>query len=123
MARYLLRRALQAIPLLLVITFLLFMLMQEMGDPLSFYAGRGRIRLEDRVRLTQQLGLDRPAAIRYLMWLNNMATGNWGYSLATRQTVSADRPRQTVRGEVVRVDVVRAHIQRQRGHRHHQLDG
>jgi peptide/nickel transport system permease protein len=88
MARYLLRRALQAIPLLLIITFLLFLLMQEMGDPLSFYAGRGRIRPEDRVRLTQQLGLDRPAAVRYLVWLKNMATGNWGYSLATRQPVA-----------------------------------
>jgi peptide/nickel transport system permease protein len=94
MARYVVRRLLQAIPLLIIITFVLFALMQEMGDPLSFYAGRGRMRPEDRARLTQQLGLDQPMAVRYLIWLKNMATGNWGISLATRQPVTqmiADR--------------------------------
>jgi peptide/nickel transport system permease protein len=88
MAQYIARRIFQSIPLLLIITFLLFVLMQEMGDPLLFYAGRGRIRPEDRVRLTRQLGLDQPLAIRYLVWLKNMATGNWGNSLATRQPVA-----------------------------------
>ncbi len=88
MTQYIARRLLQSVPLLLIITFLLFALMQEMGDPLSFYAGRGRIRPEDRVRLTRQLGLDRPLAVRYLIWLKNMAIGNWGNSLATRQPVA-----------------------------------
>ena len=87
MARYIVRRLLQAIPLLLIITFVLFALIQEMGDPLSFYAGRGRIRPEDRARLTEQLGLNRPMAVRYLIWLKNMTLGNWGNSLATRQPV------------------------------------
>jgi peptide/nickel transport system permease protein len=87
MGQYIARRLLQAIPLLLIITFVLFGLIQEMGDPLSFYAGRGRIRPEDRARLMKQLGLDKPMAVRYLLWLRNMAIGNWGNSLSTRQPV------------------------------------
>jgi len=34
------------------------------------------------------LGLDKPVAVRYLVWLKNMAIGNWGNSLATRQPVA-----------------------------------
>jgi peptide/nickel transport system permease protein len=69
MTRYIIRRLLQAIPLLLIISALLFFLMQEMGDPLATFGGRKVIRSEDRERLTRQLGLDKPAYIQYLVWL------------------------------------------------------
>ncbi len=69
MTRYIIRRLLQAIPLLLIISALLFVLMEEMGDPLATFGGRKVIRSEDRVRLTRQLGLDKPVYVQYLVWL------------------------------------------------------
>jgi peptide/nickel transport system permease protein len=69
MTQYILRRILQAIPLLLIITFVLFLLTNNMGDPLATLGGRQRIRAADRERLMRQFGLDQPIAVQYLYWL------------------------------------------------------
>jgi peptide/nickel transport system permease protein len=69
MTRYIIRRLLQAIPLLLIISFILFLLANAMGDPLASFGGRRRIRSQDRERLTRQLGLDQPVVIQYAIWL------------------------------------------------------
>jgi len=69
MTRYIIRRLLQAIPLLLILSAMLFFLANEMGDPLASFGGRRRIKSADRERLTRQLGLDKPIAVQYLIWL------------------------------------------------------
>ena len=69
MGRYIIRRLLQAIPLLLIISAILFALMNAMGDPLASFGGRRRIRSQDRARLTRQLGLDKPILVQYAVWL------------------------------------------------------
>ncbi len=69
MTRYIIRRLLQAIPLLLIISIILFILMQNMGDPLATMGGRRVTRSEDRARLERQLGLDKPDIVQYLYWL------------------------------------------------------
>ena len=69
MGRYIIRRLLQAIPLLFIISIILFVLMMNMGDPLATMGGRERIRAADRERLARQLGLDQPIHIQYLYWL------------------------------------------------------
>ena len=69
MGRYIIRRLLQAIPLLLIISAILFLLTNAMGDPLASFGGRRRIRSSDRVRLTRQLGLDKPVTMQYVVWL------------------------------------------------------
>jgi peptide/nickel transport system permease protein len=69
MSRYIIRRILQAIPLLLIITLVLFILMMNMGDPLATMGGRRATRPADRERLTRQLGLDQPLALQYVYWL------------------------------------------------------
>jgi peptide/nickel transport system permease protein len=66
---YIIRRLLQAIPLLLIISAILFVLMHNMGDPLATMGGRTVTRAADRERLTRQLGLDKPLYIQYLYWL------------------------------------------------------
>ena len=88
MTRYIIRRVLQAIPLLLLITFILFILLRTMGDPLAAYGGRRRMRPEDRARLRTELGLDKPIYVQYGVWLKNMATGNWGVSVDTHEPVT-----------------------------------
>jgi peptide/nickel transport system permease protein len=69
MSRYIIRRLLQAIPLLFIISLVLFVLMQNMGDPLATMGGRMPTRSADRERLSRQLGLDKPIYLQYLYWL------------------------------------------------------
>jgi peptide/nickel transport system permease protein len=69
MTRYIIRRFLQAIPLLFLISVIIFLLMQSMGDPIATMGGRNVTRSADRERLTRQLGLDRPLWMQYLFWL------------------------------------------------------
>ncbi len=69
MGRYIIRRLLQAIPLLFIISIVLFVLMQNIGDPLATMGGRRPTRKEDRERLTRQLGLDKPVLVQYMYWL------------------------------------------------------
>jgi peptide/nickel transport system permease protein len=69
MTKYVVRRLLQAIPLLLIISFVLFVVANAMGDPLASFGGRRRIRSKDRERLTRQLGLDQPVYMQYVFWL------------------------------------------------------
>ncbi len=69
MTRYILRRILQAIPLLLIISFILFVLMMNMGDPVATMGGRRITRSTDYQRLKRQLGLDKPIMLQYVYWL------------------------------------------------------
>ncbi len=69
MGRYVIRRLLQAIPLLFIVSVVLFILMQNMGDPVATMGGRRATRPADRERLTRQLGLDQPMYRQYLYWL------------------------------------------------------
>ena len=69
MSTYIIRRILQAIPLLLLISFVLFVLMQTAGDPLATMGGRVPPRAEDRERLRRQFGLDQPIFTQYVYWL------------------------------------------------------
>jgi len=69
MTRYIIRRILQAIPLLFFMSMILFILMQNLGDPVATMGGRKVTRSEDRIRLKRQLGLDKPIMVQYLYWL------------------------------------------------------
>jgi peptide/nickel transport system permease protein len=110
MTRYIIRRLLQAIPLLFIISLVLFILMQNMGDPLATMGGRRVTRKEDRIRLARQLGLDKPVLVQYLYWLagndwaktdldgdgvaetpgvrKGVLRGDWGISLVNRKPVT-----------------------------------
>jgi len=69
MARYIIRRLLQAIPLLIIISITIFGLLQNSGDPLATMGGKRVTRSEDRARLARILGLDQPIYLQYVYWL------------------------------------------------------
>jgi peptide/nickel transport system permease protein len=69
MGRYVLRRLLQAIPLMLIISVILFLLVQNIGDPVAMMGGRNPTRSADRERLRRKLGLDKPIHVQYIYWL------------------------------------------------------
>jgi peptide/nickel transport system permease protein len=69
MTRYIIRRLLQGIPLLFIISVVLFALMMNMGDPVANMGGRRVTRSSDYQRLKRQLGLDKPIYVQYFYWL------------------------------------------------------
>jgi peptide/nickel transport system permease protein len=67
--RYLIKRLIQGIPLLFIISVVLFALMMSMGDPVATMGGRRVTRAADYERLKRQLGLDKPIYTQYFYWL------------------------------------------------------
>ena len=85
MTQYLVRRVLIAIPTILVMSFILYMILAlAPGDPLSQFAANPAVPPEVRENIKQSLGLDKPPHIRYVFWLGNALQGNLGYSFASR---------------------------------------
>ena len=85
---FFLRRLLSAIPVMFIITFATFVLMQMLpGGPLAAYENNPEISQEDIERLRREMGLDRPIPVQYWAWLKNFVRGDWGYSFATKRPV------------------------------------
>ena len=81
MATYTLRRVLQMIPLLLIVSFVIFGLTAlAPGDPIDQARLDPRVTAEDVERLRAAYGLDQPIYKRYLHWLSNAAQGDLGFS-------------------------------------------
>ncbi len=90
MLRLIARRAMQAVPLLLIISVVLFgVLHLAPGGPLSLYLENPNVRPEDIERLRRAMGLDRPLVVQYLSWLSAFVQGDWGYSYADGRPVLA----------------------------------
>lgn len=93
MARYILRRLLIAIPLLIGVSLITFIFINLVpGDYIDTLINPeiSSARREDLEPLRRQLGLDKPAPVRYAVWLSEVARGNLGYSLSTRKPVAAE---------------------------------
>ncbi|MBU5593288.1 ABC transporter permease [Clostridium sp. MSJ-4] len=89
MARYILKRILQAIPMLIFISILSFILIKMApGDPVRSYV-TPNMSAEDVERVRQNLGLDKPLPVQYAMWLKNVLKGDFGYSLINYRPVAA----------------------------------
>jgi peptide/nickel transport system permease protein len=86
--RFAARRLAQAIPLLLIVSILVFALIHAApGGPLSLYLDNPNVRPEDIERLKRAMGLDRPLGVQYLAWLSAFVRGDWGYSYADGRPV------------------------------------
>src|SRR5437763_1205026 len=89
MSRYLLRRLLEARPLLFLITVAVFVLLQLLpAGPLSVYENDPALTAEDLSRLEERFGLHDPIPLRYGKWLGTVLRGDLGYSLVTHQPVA-----------------------------------
>ena len=88
MRTYVLKRLLQAIPLLLGISALTFTLMKlAPGDFLDQMADDPMVSAERVAAMRHAFGLDRPAWQQYLYYLRNVAHGDFGESFARHQPV------------------------------------
>jgi peptide/nickel transport system permease protein len=89
MARFALRRLLQAVPLLLLVSGLVFALIHAApGGPLTLYLSNPNVRPQDIERLRHALGLDRSLWVQYVSWLWAFVRGDWGYSYADGRPVA-----------------------------------
>ncbi len=86
MMRYIAKRILIAIPVLIGITLLDYVIMCLAGSPLSMMQGPRGSQAAVEARAIQ-LGLDQPIYIQYFTWLSQLLRGNWGYSTKTFQPV------------------------------------
>ncbi len=88
MFTYIVRRTLAAIPLLLLISIILFVILNNApGGPLAPYLQNPHITPADIARLKHNLGLDRPLYIQYLGWLGKILHGDFGYSTSNSEPV------------------------------------
>jgi peptide/nickel transport system permease protein len=90
MGKYVTRRLLQMIPLMLGISVIMFALIQSApGGPEAMFLESGRFidpTLIESYR--QRLGLDQPVYIQYFKWLGAAVTGDFGLSFSTSRPVS-----------------------------------
>lgn len=90
MKKYVLRRLLQLIPILLVITFLSFGMMRLAGSDavLQKMENTGMVLSQEVIDSARaELGLDKPFLIQYFVWLGNLLRGDMGTSYISGQEV------------------------------------
>ncbi len=102
MGRYLLRRLMASIPVLIIVTMLVFMLVElAPGDAIDFFIDDSSLQYlseDDLVAIRERLGLNDSAPVRYVKWLGRVAQGDLGYSFVGSRPVNsllADRLRNS----------------------------
>jgi len=86
---YLLKRLLWAVPTLLGVAVVVFVLLRVVpGDPIAMMTPPGA-RAEDIARLRQMYGLDTSIPQQFVTWLGQVAQGDFGASISLRERVMA----------------------------------
>lgn len=94
MRQYLFKRSLELVPILFLISILMFLILYSMpGDPLlhmRMHNPRAFVNdPESLARLREYYRLDDPIHVRYFTWLQSLLTGDLGYSSSYRVAVSS----------------------------------
>ncbi len=88
MGRYIIRRVLQAIPLLFLLSLAMFTLLHLLPGGPEAVLFNPHLTAAARAALRARLGLDDPLPVQYVKWLSSALTGNFGYSFTTNEPVS-----------------------------------
>jgi peptide/nickel transport system permease protein len=90
MRTYIIKRLIQIVPTMLMITFVVFVMMQSIpGDPVVALLGDAYTE-DDAARVRQDYGLDRPVLVQYFIWLGKLVQGDWGSSILSGRPVLQD---------------------------------
>ncbi|KZE76099.1 glutathione ABC transporter permease [Paenibacillus elgii] len=88
MAQYVLKRLVAVIPILFIVSVLIFLFIHLIpGDPARLVAGK-EATLEDISRIQAELGLDKPLWEQYFIYMSHLLQGDLGRSLKTGQPVT-----------------------------------
>lgn len=92
--RYLVKRFVYIVFVFFIISILMFFIYKSMpGDPVTMMLGESRNSMKPEAyqalydRTRQELGLDKPLVVQYLIWIGNMLTGDFGYSTQYKRQV------------------------------------
>jgi len=87
MFRFLLKRILSTLPVMLIVAVLVFMMLRlTPGDPAAIIAGDAASP-ENIAKIRESFGLDRPLVVQFGIWFGNLLTGNLGESYYFKKTV------------------------------------
>jgi glutathione transport system permease protein len=87
MFRYILKRLLGIVPILLIVSIFIFMFVHMIpGDPARLVAGPDAGQ-KDVELVRQQLGLDKPVTTQYFTYIGNLLQGDLGISMKTKRLV------------------------------------
>ena len=91
MLKYTCKKILQMIPMLLLISFIVFAGLQLSGiDPISYMASPDMAgSAENLEQLREKLGLNDPFIIRYFRWIWDMLRGDFGYSIINGSSITS----------------------------------
>jgi peptide/nickel transport system permease protein len=90
MGRYILRRLLSMVPVLLIVSMIAFGLLYVLpGDPAVAILGENAGNQQTYLALRHDLGLDQPLYAQYLNWLGRVVQGDFGRSIRTNETVAS----------------------------------
>jgi peptide/nickel transport system permease protein len=89
---YAINRILQLIPVVLILSVLVFGFVHALpGDVIDTMANDEDVEdPEVRAALEKEYGLDKPIYVQYFVWLGKVASGDFGKSLVTRRPVSVE---------------------------------
>lgn len=89
MLKYILKRLLTSIPVLLIITMVVFGVVKAMpGDEVTAYLGPGtKVTAEVKEKAREKLGLDKSVPEQYVRWMGRMVTGDLGTSFTLKKPV------------------------------------
>lgn len=87
MIRYVLRRLLFTIPVLILVSIIVFVAMRATFDPVQAFRNP-RMTAADVQRVKEAMGLDRSGPLQYVSWLQNFVKGEWGVSFRYQREVA-----------------------------------
>lgn len=88
MIKYIIKRLISMIPVILILTFVVFTIMYfTPGDPTAVILGN-EYSEEASAKLKAELGLDKPFLVQFFNYVKNLMKGDFGMSYITRSPVS-----------------------------------
>lgn len=90
MLRYIARRVIFSIPVLLVASILVFAIIRLNGDFLKSLSSNPRANPAAIQQARDKLGLNKSGVQQYVSWITHFVRGDWGTSLLTSQPVAKD---------------------------------
>jgi peptide/nickel transport system permease protein len=93
MATYIIRRLLQGLVVLILVSLFIFLIMRLLpGDPIQLFVGQGETAnatAEEIAKVKHEFGLDKPLPLQYLDWIGGIFQGKLGKSIFYREDVTS----------------------------------
>lgn len=90
MGRYTVKRILQLIPILIIVSVIVFFMIRlSQVDPVAVILGGKQTTPDVVANVREKFGLNQPVVVQYLLWIKNMFVGNFGESYKFQQSVTS----------------------------------